>query len=131
MDVASGNKLKGITNPDTEPTLADIKAAKQQEKAQANRVRWQYRRQSPTRIDASTRARFDDRTKKSAEDIGTETAAAGKMPDFRRLHSMAIAGLALASVPKWLPVSGRRQSLHPVRTKPAAPPSACGLAMPG
>ena len=36
MDVANGNKLKDITNPDAEPTLADINAAKQQEKAQAN-----------------------------------------------------------------------------------------------
>ena len=36
IDVANGNKLKGITNPDAEPTLADINAAKQQEKAQAN-----------------------------------------------------------------------------------------------
>ncbi|WP_156150642.1 murein L,D-transpeptidase family protein [Hyphomicrobium sp. 99] len=31
MDVASGNKLKGITNPDNEPSLADIKVAKQQQ----------------------------------------------------------------------------------------------------
>jgi murein L,D-transpeptidase YafK len=35
MDVARGNKLKGITNPDNEPTLADIKAAKQQQGAQS------------------------------------------------------------------------------------------------
>ncbi|MBS0236823.1 MAG: murein L,D-transpeptidase [Proteobacteria bacterium] len=31
MDVASGNKLKGITDPDSEPSLADIKVAKQQQ----------------------------------------------------------------------------------------------------
>jgi murein L,D-transpeptidase YafK len=30
IDVASGNKLKGIANPDVEPTLADIAAAKHQ-----------------------------------------------------------------------------------------------------
>ena len=35
VDVANGNKLKGITNPDVEPTLADINAAKQQQSAQA------------------------------------------------------------------------------------------------
>jgi hypothetical protein len=33
MVVASGNKLKGITNPDVEPTLADIQAAKKQQSA--------------------------------------------------------------------------------------------------
>ena len=33
MDVASGNKLKGIANPDNEPTLAEIKTAKQQQSA--------------------------------------------------------------------------------------------------
>jgi len=32
MDVAHGNKLKGITDPDVEPTLADINAAKQKQK---------------------------------------------------------------------------------------------------
>ena len=35
MDVARGNKLKGITNPDVEPTLADINAAKQKQSAQS------------------------------------------------------------------------------------------------
>jgi murein L,D-transpeptidase YafK len=35
MDVAKGNKLKGIANPDIEPTLADINAAKQRQSAQA------------------------------------------------------------------------------------------------
>ena len=35
MDVASGHKLKGIADPDNEPTLADIKAAKQQQSAQS------------------------------------------------------------------------------------------------
>jgi len=30
IDVANGNKLKGITSPDVEPTLADINTAKQQ-----------------------------------------------------------------------------------------------------
>jgi len=35
MDIAKGNKLKGITNPDVEPTLADIKAAKQRQSAQS------------------------------------------------------------------------------------------------
>jgi hypothetical protein len=34
MDVAKGNKLKGIANPDIEPTLADINAAKQRQSAQ-------------------------------------------------------------------------------------------------
>jgi len=32
-DVASGNKLKGIVDPDNEPTLADINAAKQRQSA--------------------------------------------------------------------------------------------------
>lgn len=32
-DVASGNKLKGITDPENEPTLADIKKAKEQQTA--------------------------------------------------------------------------------------------------
>jgi len=31
MDVANGNKLKGITDPDSEPSLADIKVAKRQQ----------------------------------------------------------------------------------------------------
>jgi murein L,D-transpeptidase YafK len=31
VDVAKGNKLKGIANPDLEPTLADIQAAKQRQ----------------------------------------------------------------------------------------------------
>ena len=35
VEVANGNKLKGITNPDVEPTVADINAAKQQQAAQA------------------------------------------------------------------------------------------------
>jgi murein L,D-transpeptidase YafK len=35
IDVAKGNKLKGIANPDLEPTLADIKAAKERQSAQA------------------------------------------------------------------------------------------------
>ncbi len=35
VDVAKGNKLKGIANPDLEPTLADINAAKQRQSAQA------------------------------------------------------------------------------------------------
>jgi len=34
IDVAKGNKLKGIANPDLEPTLADINAAKQRQSAQ-------------------------------------------------------------------------------------------------
>lgn len=33
IDVAKGNKLKGIANPDLEPTLADIQAAKQRQSA--------------------------------------------------------------------------------------------------
>lgn len=35
MDVAKGNKLKGITNPDVEPTIADINTAKQRQSAQS------------------------------------------------------------------------------------------------
>lgn len=35
VEVANGNKLKGITNPDVEPTVADINAAKRQQAAQA------------------------------------------------------------------------------------------------
>jgi len=35
VDVAKGNKLKGIANPDLEPTLADINAAKQRQSQQA------------------------------------------------------------------------------------------------
>jgi murein L,D-transpeptidase YafK len=35
MDIAKGNKLKGIANPDVEPTLADIKTAKQRQSAQS------------------------------------------------------------------------------------------------
>ena len=34
VEVASGNKMKGITNPDVEPTLADINTAKQMQGAQ-------------------------------------------------------------------------------------------------
>ncbi len=37
-DVANGNKLKGITNPDNEPTLAEIKKAKAQQSAQSTAV---------------------------------------------------------------------------------------------
>ncbi|CAA2142962.1 hypothetical protein HYPP_03981 [Hyphomicrobium sp. ghe19] len=36
MDVASGNKLKGIANPDNEPSLAEIKTAKQQQSSQSS-----------------------------------------------------------------------------------------------
>lgn len=36
MDVASGNKLKGIANPDNEPSLAEIKTAKQQQSPQSS-----------------------------------------------------------------------------------------------
>lgn len=32
-DVATGNKMKGITSPDVEPTLADVKAAREQQNA--------------------------------------------------------------------------------------------------
>jgi murein L,D-transpeptidase YafK len=35
MDVAKGNKLKGIVSPDVEPTVADINAAKQRQSAQS------------------------------------------------------------------------------------------------
>lgn len=35
-DVASGNKLKGIANPDNEPSLAEIKTAKQQQSSQSS-----------------------------------------------------------------------------------------------
>jgi murein L,D-transpeptidase YafK len=35
MEVASGNKLKGIANPDNEPTLADIEKAKKERSAQS------------------------------------------------------------------------------------------------
>lgn len=35
MDVASGNKLKGIADPDNEPSLADINTAKQRQSPQA------------------------------------------------------------------------------------------------
>ena len=36
MDVASGNKLKGIADPDNEPSLAEIKTAKQQQSSQSS-----------------------------------------------------------------------------------------------
>jgi murein L,D-transpeptidase YafK len=35
VDVASGNKLKGISNPDNEPTLAEIEKAKKERSAQS------------------------------------------------------------------------------------------------
>jgi murein L,D-transpeptidase YafK len=35
IDIAKGNKLKGITNPDVEPTIADINAAKRRQSAQS------------------------------------------------------------------------------------------------
>jgi murein L,D-transpeptidase YafK len=35
VDIAKGNKLKGIANPDDEPTLADIKTAKQRQSTQS------------------------------------------------------------------------------------------------
>jgi murein L,D-transpeptidase YafK len=38
MNVAKGNKLKGITDPDVEPTLADIAAAKQRQSAETSAI---------------------------------------------------------------------------------------------
>ena len=38
LDVARGNKLKGIADPDNEPTLADIKKAKERQSTQSAAV---------------------------------------------------------------------------------------------